>query len=171
MFYENARNRIDSFIGGGTAFDQVDLAQRTLLAGGWTGTGLWLGTRKLGLPEAHTDYIFSVIGEEFGLISCAVIVLLYAAIVIRVFMKMLDEEDAFRLLAASGLAAQFGVQAMINMAVNTGIAPSKGMTLPFISYGGSSMIALSVGYGLLLAFTRRNPYLKRSPYTGRWSKG
>ncbi len=86
-------------------------------------------------------------------------------------MKLLDEEDAFRLLAASGLAAQFGVQALINMAVNTGLAPSKGMTLPFISYGGSSMIALSIGYGLLLAFTRRNPYLKRSPYTGRWSKG
>ena len=81
---------------------------------------------------------------------------------------MTIKPDAFRLLAASGLAAQFGVQALINMAVNTGIAPSKGMTLPFISYGGSSMIALSIGFGLLLAFTRRNPYLKRSPYTVRW---
>ncbi len=110
-----------------------------------------------------------MIGEEFGLLACAVIAVLYLAIVLRVFLRLLDEEDAFRLLAAAGLAAQFGVQAIINMAVNTGIAPSKGMTLPFISYGGSSMVALSVGMGLLLAFTRRNPYLKRSPYRGGWS--
>ncbi|AQR73517.1 cell division protein FtsW [Sphingomonas sp. LM7] len=176
IFYGTARTRIDNFLfptKEAALADryQVDMAHQTLSAGGLTGAGPGSGQIKFKLPEAHTDYIFSVIGEEFGLISCAVIVVLYAAIVIRVFMKMLDEEDAFRLLAASGLAAQFGVQALINMAVNTGIAPSKGMTLPFISYGGSSMIALSVGYGLLLAFTRRNPYLKRSPYTGRWSKG
>ena len=95
--------------------------------------------------------------------------MLYLAIIARVFIKLLDEEDSFRLLAAAGLASQFGVQALINMAVNTGLAPSKGMTLPFISYGGSSMIALSLGMGLLLAFTRRNPYLNRSPYLVRWS--
>jgi cell division protein FtsW len=176
LFYGTARTRIDNFLfptKEAALVDryQVDMAHATLSAGGLTGTGPGSGQVKFKLPEAHTDYIFSVIGEEFGLAACAVIVALYAAIVIRVFMKMLDEEDAFRLLAASGLAAQFGVQALINMAVNTGIAPSKGMTLPFISYGGSSMIALSIGYGLLLAFTRRNPYLKRSPYTGRWSKG
>jgi cell division protein FtsW len=176
LFYGTAKTRIDNFLfptKEAALADryQVEMAHQTLSAGGLTGTGPGSGQVKFKLPEAHTDYIFSVIGEEFGLISCAVIVVLYAAIVIRVFMKMLDEEDAFRLLAASGLAAQFGVQALINMAVNTGIAPSKGMTLPFISYGGSSMIALSIGYGLLLAFTRRNPYLKRSPYTGRWSKG
>lgn len=176
LFYDTARTRINNFLfptKEAALADryQVDMAHQTLSAGGLTGAGPGSGQVKFKLPEAHTDYIFSVIGEEFGLVSCAVIVVLYAAIVIRVFMKMLDEEDAFRLLAASGLAAQFGVQALINMAVNTGIAPSKGMTLPFISYGGSSMIALSIGYGLLLAFTRRNPYLKRSPYTGRWSKG
>jgi cell division protein FtsW len=128
-----------------------------------------MGQVKFRLPEAHTDYVFSVIGEEFGLISCAVIAILYVAIIVRVLLKLIDEEDAFKLLAATGLAAQFGVQAFINMAVNTGLAPSKGMTLPFISYGGSSMVALSIGMGLLLAFTRRNPYLKRSPYTVRWS--
>jgi cell division protein FtsW len=175
LFYDTARTRIDNFLWPtkeAALADryQVDMAHDTLSAGGLTGTGPGGGQVKFKLPEAHTDYIFSVIGEEFGLVACAVIVLLYAAIVIRVFMKMLDEEDAFRLLAASGLAAQFGVQALINMAVNTGIAPSKGMTLPFISYGGSSMVALSIGFGLLLAFTRRNPYLKRSPYSGRWSK-
>jgi len=124
---------------------------------------------KFRLPEAHTDYIFSVIGEEFGLIACLGIALLYVAIVVRVFVKLLDEEDQFQLLAAAGLTTQFGVQAMINMAVNTQLAPSKGMTLPFISYGGSSMLALSIGFGLLLAFTRRNPYLVRSPYVFKWS--
>ena len=176
FFYDTARTRIDNFLfptKEAALADryQIDMAHATLTGGGLTGTGPGSGQMKFRLPEAHTDYIFSVIGEEFGLLACAVIVALYAAIVIRVFMKLLDEEDAFPLLAAAGLASQFGVQAMINMAVNTGIAPSKGMTLPFISYGGSSMIALSIGFGLLLAFTRRNPYLKRSPYTGRWSKG
>lgn len=175
LFYDTARTRIDNFLfptKDAALADryQIEMAHDTLTAGGLTGTGPGSGQIKFRLPEAHTDYIFSVIGEEFGLLACAVIVLLYAAVVIRTFVKLLDEEDAFRLLAAAGLASQFGVQALINMAVNTGIAPSKGMTLPFISYGGSSMIALSIGFGLLLAFTRRNPYLKRSPYTGRWSK-
>jgi cell division protein FtsW len=88
---------------------------------------------------------------------------------VRVFLKLLDEEDAFTILAAAGLATQFGIQAIINMGVNTQLFPSKGMTLPFISYGGSSMIALCIGTGLLLAFTRRNPYLVRSPYVVKWS--
>ena len=133
------------------------------------GMGPGGGTRKFGLPEAHTDYIFSVIGEEFGLVACAGIAILFLALVVRVFVKLLDEQDEFRLLASAGLATQFGAQALISMAVNTGLAPSKGMTLPFISYGGSSMIALSIGMGLLLAFTRRNPFLTRSPYVVRWS--
>jgi cell division protein FtsW len=121
------------------------------------------------LPEAHTDYIFSVIGEEFGLIACMAIAALFLAIAVRVFVKLLDEEDAFLVYASAGLATQFTVQAFINIAVNIGLAPSKGMTLPFISYGGSSMIALSIGFGLLLAFTRKNPYLLRSPYVVKWS--
>ena len=83
--------------------------------------------------------------------------------------KLLHEEDSFVLFAAAGLVCQFGLQALINMAVNVQLAPSKGMTLPFISYGGSSMVALSIGMGLLLAFTRRNPYLHRSPYVVKWS--
>jgi cell division protein FtsW len=174
FFYGTARTRIDNFLfptKEAALADryQIEMAHDTLTAGGLFGAGPGSGQVKFRLPEAHTDYIFAVIGEEFGLIACAVIALLYLAIVVRVLMKLLDEEDPFRLLAAAGLAAQFGVQALINMAVNTGIAPSKGMTLPFISYGGSSMIALSIGYGLLLAFTRRNPYLKRSSYTARWS--
>jgi cell division protein FtsW len=172
VFYDTARIRIDNFLfpdhgGAGSDHYQTDMAHATLTGGGLTGTGPGGGAAKFRLPEAHTDYIFSVVGEEFGLIACAIIALLFLAIVARVFVKLLDEEDAFRLLAAAGLASQFGVQATINMAVNTGLAPSKGMTLPFISYGGSSMIALSIGMGLLLAFTRRNPYLHRSPYIVR----
>ncbi|MFM5950440.1 MAG: FtsW/RodA/SpoVE family cell cycle protein [Novosphingobium sp.] len=165
MFYDNARHRIDSFLGGGTAFDQVDLAQRTLLAGGWTGSGLWLGTRKLGLPEAHTDYIFSVIGEEFGLLACLVIVVLYLALVARVLIRLLEEEDLFTTLAAAGLIAQLGGQAFINILVNLQLFPSKGMTLPLISYGGSSTIALCLGAGFLLSITRRNPFIRREKFS------
>ena len=164
LFYDNARHRIDAFIGGGTAFDQVDLAQKTLLAGGWTGSGLWLGLRKLGLPEAHTDYIFSVIGEEFGLMICAIIVLLYLAVLVRVLLRLVEEEDLFTVLAAAGLATQLGGQAFINIMVNLQLFPSKGMTLPLISYGGSSTVALCLGVGLLLAITRRNPFLKGDPF-------
>ena len=173
IFYGTARARIDAFLfpgveGEGAADHfQTNAAHATLTAGGWTGTGPGGGTVKFGLPEAHTDYIFSVVGEEFGLIACMVIALVFLGIVVRVFVKLLDEEDPFKLLAAAGLAVQFGAQALISMAVNTGLAPSKGMTLPFISYGGSSMVALSVGMGLLLAFTRRNPFLMRSPYLPR----
>jgi cell division protein FtsW len=167
MFYENARHRIDSFLGGGTAYDQVDLASRTLLAGGWTGSGLWLGTRKLALPEAHTDYIFSVIGEEFGLWVCGVIVLLYIAIIVRVLLRLVDEEDLFTVLAATGLTAQLGGQAFINILVNLQLFPSKGMTLPLISYGGSSTVALCLGVGFLLAITRRNPFITREGLTKR----
>ncbi len=161
LFYPNATHRIDAFLSGGSEFDQVDLAMRTLVSGGWSGSGLWLGSRKMALPEAHTDYIFSVIGEEFGLIACAVIVVLYCAIVIRVMLRLADEEDLFTILAAAGLTAQLAGQAFINILVNLQLFPSKGMTLPLISYGGSSTIALLLGVGFLLAITRRNPYLSR----------
>ncbi|HWK42228.1 MAG TPA: putative peptidoglycan glycosyltransferase FtsW [Croceibacterium sp.] len=167
MFYDNARHRIDSFLGGGTAFDQVDLASRTLMAGGWTGSGLWLGTRKLALPEAHTDYIFSVIGEEFGLLICGVVVLLYLAIVVRALVRLVDEDNLFIILAATGLIALFGGQAFVNILVNLQLAPSKGLTLPLVSYGGSSTIAQCFLVGLLLAITRRNPYLSREKFDWR----
>ncbi|MES2055025.1 MAG: putative peptidoglycan glycosyltransferase FtsW [Pseudomonadota bacterium] len=173
LFYDTARVRIDAFLfpgaEGGSDNFQTNAAHNAITAGGWRGTGPGGGTMKFRLPEGHTDYIFSVIGEEFGLVACAVIAILFLAIVVRVFVKLLDEQDEFRLFAAAGLATQFGAQALISMAVNTGLAPSKGMTLPFISYGGSSLIALSIGMGLLLAFTRRNPFVSRSPYIARWS--
>ena len=169
FFYDVATLRIDDFLfGTGDSF-QTDNAMRTLTAGGLFGMGPGGGTRKFGLPEPHTDYIFSVIGEEFGLIACLAIALLFLGIIVRVLVKLLDEESSFAILAAAGLVITFGLQALINMMVNVQLAPSKGMTLPFISYGGSSMLALSIGMGLLLAFTRRNPYLTRSPYVVKWS--
>ncbi|MEO0032154.1 MAG: hypothetical protein RIS94_1912 [Pseudomonadota bacterium] len=167
FLYPNATHRIDSFLSGGSEFDQVDLAMRTLLNGGWGGTGMWMGSRKMALPEAHTDYIFSVIGEEFGLVACAVIVGLYCAIVVRVMLRLMDEEDLFTVLAAAGLTAQVAGQAFINILVNLQLFPSKGMTLPLISYGGSSTIALLLGVGFLLAITRRNPYLSRESFDFR----
>jgi len=165
VFYGNARNRIDAFLGGGSAYDQVAIARRTLTGGGWTGTGLWLGTHKMTLPEAHTDYILSVVGEEFGLMACAFIVLLYLLIVVRVLRRLAQEDDLFTILAATGLVAQFGGQAFINILVNLQMFPSKGMTLPLISYGGSSTVALCLGIGFLLAITRRNPFLGRDNFT------
>ncbi len=167
FLYDNARHRIDAFLGGGTAYDQVDLASRTITSGGWTGAGLWLGTRKLSLPEAHTDYIFSVIGEEFGLIVCAIIAVIYLAFVTRVLLRLVEEEELFTVLAATGLTAQLGGQAFINILVNLQLFPSKGMTLPLISYGGSSTVALCLGVGFLLAITRRNPYLQRERFNLR----
>lgn len=169
FFYDVATARIDEFLFGTGDNFQTANAMRTLTAGGLFGMGPGGGTRKFGLPEPHTDYIFSVVGEEFGLIACLAIAALYLGIVARVLIKLLDEESSFAILAAGGLVIEFGLQALINMMVNVQLAPSKGMTLPFISYGGSSMLALSIGMGLLLAFTRRNPYLTRSPYVVKWS--
>ncbi|HEX8222379.1 MAG TPA: putative peptidoglycan glycosyltransferase FtsW [Allosphingosinicella sp.] len=171
FFYPVATTRIDAFLFAGAGHDtyQTESALRTLTAGGLFGVGPGAGSLKFHLPEPHTDYIFSVIGEEFGIIACLAIAAIYLVIVARVLIRLLHEEDKFVVLAAAGLVCQFGLQALINMAVNVQIAPSKGMTLPFISYGGSSMVALSIGMGLLLAFTRRNPYLHRSPYVVKWS--
>jgi len=164
LFYDVATQRINGFLFAGGDQYQVESALRTLTAGGLFGAGPGAGLRKFQLPEPHTDYIFSVIGEEFGIIACVAIAVLYMTIVVRVLVKLLAEEDKFLVLATAGLVAQFGLQALINMAVNVHIAPSKGMTLPFISYGGSSMIALALGFGLLLAFSRKNPHLTNSPY-------
>jgi cell division protein FtsW len=172
FLYDVATVRIDAFLFGASGdvdTYQTDSAMRTLTAGGLFGAGPGGGVHKFRLPEPQTDYIFSVIGEEFGLIACLAIALIYMTIIARVLVKLLHEEDRFLVLATAGLVGQFGLQAVINMCVNVQLAPSKGMTLPFISYGGSSMVALSIGFGLLLAFTRRNPYLHRSPYVVKWS--
>jgi cell division protein FtsW len=166
---DHVADRINKFITGGGDTYQIDKALDCFRNGGLFGTGPGEGTMKFRLPEPQTDYIFSVIGEEFGMIACLFIAGIYIALVVRVFLSLLDEDDPFILLAAGGLATQFGLQAVINMGVNLNLLPSKGMTLPFISHGGSSFVALCLGMGLLLALTRRNPFLKASPYaeTGR----
>jgi len=156
--YETARRRIDAFLFGSGDQHQVDKAYDTLTNSGLIGSGPFTGTAKWDLPEAHTDYIFSVIGEEFGLIACAAILFLYFTLIVRVIQRLREERDQFVILAGTGLIALFAGQVIINIAVNLHIAPSKGMTLPFISYGGSSVWALSIAMGLLLALTRRNPY-------------
>jgi cell division protein FtsW len=163
-FYPVATQRIDAWIFGTEGLTHDKMALATLTSGGFIGVGPGLGTKKYSLPEGHTDYIFSVIGEEFGLLACMVIAILYFAILVRIVIRLLDEKDQFVVLAVTGLAAQFCGQAMINIAVNLGVFPSKGMTLPFISYGGSSILALSITCGLILALTKRNPYLDRSAY-------
>jgi cell division protein FtsW len=164
QFEPHIRNRIDGYLHGEGDTYQVDRALDCFRSGGLYGAGPGEGTAKFHLPEAHTDYIFSVIGEEFGALVCFALALLYLSIVLRVLLQLLDEEDPFTLIAATGLVAQFGGQALINMSVNLALAPSKGMTLPLISYGGSSFLAMSMAMGLLLAITRRNRHLKSSPY-------
>ena len=163
-FYPVATQRIDAWIFGTEGLTHDKMALATLTNGGFSGLGPGLGVKKYSLPEGHTDYIFSVIGEEFGLLACMVIALLYFAILVRIIIRLLDEKDQFVVMAVTGLGAQFCGQAMINIAVNLGVFPSKGMTLPFISYGGSSILALSITCGLILALTKRNPYLDRSLY-------
>ncbi len=163
-FVPHVTSRIDKFLTGGGDTYQIDKALDCFRAGGLFGVGPGEGRMKFKLPEAHTDYIFSVIGEEFGAIACVMLAVLYLAIVLRVLLQLLEEEEPFILLAAVGLVSQFGLQAAINMAVNLKLMPSKGMTLPFVSHGGSSFLALSLGMGLLLALTRRNRFLRHSPY-------
>ena len=163
-YYPVATQRIDAWIFGTEGLTHDKMALATLINGGFIGLGPGLGVKKYSLPEGHTDYIFSVIGEEFGLLACMVIAILYFAILVRIIIRLLDEKDQFVVLAVTGLGAQFCGQAMINIAVNLGVFPSKGMTLPFISYGGSSIVALSMTCGFILALTKRNPYLDRSLY-------
>ncbi|QMW22376.1 peptidoglycan glycosyltransferase FtsW [Sandaracinobacteroides saxicola] len=164
QFESHVRKRLDGFLHGEGDTYQVDRALDCFKSGGLFGTGPGEGVVKFKLPEPQTDYIFSVIGEEFGVIACIALAILYLAIVTRVLLQLVEEDDPFTLLAAVGLVAQFGGQAVINMAVNLALAPSKGMTLPFISHGGSSFIATAFGMGLLLALTRRNRHIQASPY-------
>jgi cell division protein FtsW len=139
----------------------VDQALESFARGGWFGRGPGEGTVKRILPEAHTDFVFAVAAEEFGIVLCLVLLALYAFVVLRALRRALDDADPFRRFAAAGLAMLFGLQSAINMAVNLHLIPAKGMTLPFISYGGSSMISLAYGMGMLLALTRERP---RSDY-------
>jgi cell division protein FtsW len=136
---------------------QVDTAMEAFSNGGWFGLGPGEGIAKRSLPDSHTDFVFAVAAEEFGIILCLALLALFAFVVIRTLSRAYANDDMFARFAASGLAIMFGVQAAINMAVNLQLIPAKGMTLPFISYGGSSIISLAYGVGMMLALTRQRP--------------
>jgi cell division protein FtsW len=136
---------------------QTDRALQSFIEGGFFGKGPGEGTIKTVLPDAHTDFIFAVIAEEYGVLACLVILGLFGLVAIRVFARHVDRANAFAPLAAAGLVLLFALQAIINMAVNVGLVPAKGITLPFISNGGSSMLAVGLTMGMLLAVTRHRP--------------
>lgn len=156
-FLPHVALRIDSFLGSadsGTNY-QVRKSLEAFDSGGIFGRGPGEGVVKQNLPDSHTDFIFAVAGEEMGAMVCLIIVGLYAFVVLRGFRRMLTENDLFIVYATSGLLMQFGIQAIINMGVALNLLPTKGMTLPFISYGGSSILALALAMGMMLSLTRR----------------
>ena len=157
-FIPHVTSRLQRFLdpASGDTF-QIDTSLESFMRGGWFGRGPGEGTVKRILPDSHTDFIFAVAAEEFGIILCLIILALFSFIVIRSLRHAMREQDAFTRLAISGLALLFGLQSAIAMAVSLYLMPSKGMTLPFVSYGGSSLISLALGMGMLIALTRRRP--------------
>jgi len=176
--FDHVRRRVHRFIdpSSGDTF-QTDRAIQSFTEGGLLGRGPGEGTIKSVLPDAHTDFIFAVIGEEYGALACLVLLGLFAFVAARALRRAASEPDPFIRLAVAGLALLFSLQALINVGVNVGLLPAKGMTLPFISAGGSSNVAVSLTVGLLLALMRRRPdvaHVKRpqlSPMFGRPSPG
>jgi len=169
IMFPHVHSRVDRFfekpVAGPAKFAsdnfQVQTAMESFTNGGWIGRGPGEGTVKRILPDAHTDFVLAVLGEEFGIIAVIALVVLFSFIVGRALWFAFREDDPFIRLSVVGLATEFGVQAAINMAVNLHLMPAKGMTLPFISYGGSSMMSLAFGMGCLLALTRRRPQSTR----------
>ncbi len=159
--YENSEHvarRIDGFLTSEVdPRTQIGYATNAIHEGGFLGVGIGNGTVKWTLPDAHTDFIIAVAAEEFGLALCVVIMALYMTVVVRSLFRLVRERDPFIRLAGTGLAVLLGMQAIINMGVAVRLLPAKGMTLPLISYGGSSLIAAGIGLGILLAMTRRRP--------------
>lgn len=155
---EHFARRIDGFLSPDIDPNtQLGYATNAIREGGFFGVGVGEGQVKWSLPDAHTDFIIAVAAEEYGLICVLVIIALYAVIVVRSLLRLMKERDVFIRLAGTGLVCAFGVQAMINMGVAVRLLPAKGMTLPFVSYGGSSLIAGGIAVGMLLAFTRNRP--------------
>jgi cell division protein FtsW len=166
-FLPHVRGRILRFIdGGGVVGDtfQVDTAMQAMVNGGWLGVGPGEGQVKRILPDSHTDFIFAVLGEEFGVVACVALAALFCFIVLRGLALAKRDEDPFCRYATGGLVVLFGMQSCINMMVNLQMMPAKGMTLPFISYGGSSLISLSLLIGFLIALTRRRPRADMADY-------
>jgi cell division protein FtsW len=159
--FSHVRSRFDRFLDPSSGDNyQVNTALEAFMNGSLFGRGPGEGTVKALLPDAHTDFVMAVCGEEFGLIVCLIIVALFAFVTLRTLQRASKETSLFITLAATGLGVQFGLQAAINMASTIQLIPAKGMTLPFISYGGSSLLALAIGMGMLLALTRRGVRLE-----------
>ena len=158
LAFPHVASRIDRFLdpASGDTY-QVDTSLRAFEAGGFLGRGPGEGTVKGLLPDAHTDFIFAVAGEELGLLACLAIVGIFAFIVLRGFVRVMRSADLFVLLSVAGLLTQFGIQALVNMGVTVRLLPAKGMTLPFVSYGGSSLLATALAMGMVLALTRERP--------------
>lgn len=156
FLFPHVRSRVTRFLdpSSGDSY-QVTTALEAFGNGGLLGRGPGEGRVKDGLPDAHADFVFAVLGEEFGLVLGLVVIAIFAFIVIRGLMRLLAEGDLFAVLASTGLLASFGLQAFVNMASTLHLIPTKGMTLPFVSYGGSSVLAVALGMGMLLALTRR----------------
>lgn len=167
-FVPHVADRVDSFLfpERGTNY-QVETALDAFNNGGALGRGPGEGVVKTVLPDAHTDFIFAVTGEEFGLVVCLAVVAAFALLVLRGFLRLMQETDYFVVLAGAGLLVQLGLQAAMNMGVNLRLLPAKGITLPFLSYGGSSLLALALGMGMLLALTRR----RTTALEARWILG
>jgi cell division protein FtsW len=161
LFFPHVAGRINRFVTGEGDNFQVETGREAIVSGGWLGQGPGEGTVKHYLPDSHTDFTFAVAAEEFGIIACLLLVGIYAFIVLRVLSIALKERDAYVRLATCGLIILFGIQSMINMMVTLQLMPAKGMTLPFISYGGSSILAMSIVMGLVLALTRRRADSRR----------
>ncbi len=160
--FPHVAGRNDRFqTGAGDTF-QVDMGRDAVIQGGWFGVGPGEGTIKRLIPDSHADFVFSVAGEEFGIVLCLLIMAIFAFIVLRGLMTALKEEDDFTRFAVAGLVVVFGFQSVINMGVNLQLMPAKGMTLPFISYGGSSLIAIAISMGMVLALTRRRPEKRKT---------
>ena len=155
-FFPHVRSRVSRFLdpAAGDSY-QVNTALEAFGNGGLLGRGAGEGRVKDILPDAHADFVFAVMGEEFGLLICLIVLTLFAFIVVRGLLRVLAEYDEFVILAAAGLVTSFGLQAFVNMASSLHLIPTKGMTLPFVSYGGSSVLAVALGMGMLLALTRR----------------
>jgi cell division protein FtsW len=156
-FHPHVEKRINNFFnpqGGGDTY-QVDKSLEAYQNGGLLGVGPGEGTVKRFIPDAHTDFVFPVIAEEFGVIACIIVLSLFAFVVFRGLRAAMRSKDVFVLIASTGLVVQFGIQVLINVGVSLHILPTKGMTLPFLSYGGSSAIATALGMGMLLALTRK----------------
>jgi cell division protein FtsW len=158
MTIPHVASRIKRFLdpASGDTFN-IDVAMESFARGGWFGRGPGEGTVKRVLPESHTDFVFAVAAEEFGIVLCLLLVGLFAFVVLRALRHAFGDDDPFARFAVSGLAMLFGAQSAINMAVNLHLIPAKGMTLPFISYGGSSLISIAYAMGILVALTRERP--------------